>query len=285
LSAYEPPTGWQDEDVSDWSQDLPPFDVSVAHPARVYDYLLGGKDNFAADRVAAEAIIEVSPVVFACVRANRAFLRRAVRYLAREAGIRQFLDIGTGLPTADNTHHVAQRIAPECKVAYVDNDPIVLAHARALMTSAPGGACAYIDADLRDTDKVLRHAAETLDFAQPVAVMVLCTMQYVPDTDDPHAIVARLMNAVPSGSFLAMSDTTRDIDTQAMMTGAARYYNAKLGPTVFTPRTGAEYARFFDGLSLVEPGLVPMPQWRPDPDPDPGPAEVIPMYAAVGRKA
>jgi hypothetical protein len=284
LSAHEPPAGGQYLGAANWSHDPPPLDVSTAHPARVYDYLLGGKDNFAADRAAAEAIIEVSPVVFACVRANRAFLRRAVRYLAREAGIRQFLDIGTGLPTADNTHHVAQQIAPDCKVAYVDNDPIVLAHARALLTSAPEGACAYIDADLRDTDKVLRDAAETLDFAQPVAVMVLCTMQYVPDADDPHAIIARLMNAVPSGSFLAMSDTTRDIDTQAMTTGAARY-NAKLGPTVFTPRTGAEYARFFDGLSLVEPGLVPMPRWRPDPDPGPGPAEVIPMYAAVGRKA
>ncbi|HEY6788099.1 MAG TPA: SAM-dependent methyltransferase [Trebonia sp.] len=282
MSAYEAPVGGPHEDVAGWSQGPPPFDVSTAHPARVYDYLLGGKDNFAADRVAAEAIIEVSPVVFACVRANRAFLRRAVRYLARDAGIRQFLDIGTGLPTADNTHHVAQQIAPECKVAYVDNDPIVLAHARALLTSAPEGVCAYIDADLRDTDTVLRHAAETLDFTEPVAVMVLCTMQYVPDTDRPHAIIARLMNAVSSGSFLAMSDTTRDIDTQAMTTGAARY-NAQLGPTVFTPRTGAEYARFFDGLSLIEPGLVPMPQWRPDPGPDL--AEVIPMYAAVGRKA
>jgi hypothetical protein len=284
LSAHEPPAGRQYLDAADWSHDPPPFDVSTAHPARVYDYLLGGKDNFAADRAAAQAIIEVSPVVFACVLANRAFLRRAVRYLAREAGIRQFLDIGTGLPTADNTHHVAQQIAPESKVAYVDNDPIVLAHARALLTSAPEGACAYIDADLRDTDKVLHHAAETLDFTQPIAVMVLCTMQYVPDADNPHAVTARLMNAVPPGSFLAMSDTTRDIDTQAMTTGAARY-NAKLGPTVFTPRTGAEYARFFDGLSLVEPGLVPMPQWRPDPGPDSDSAEVIPMYAAVGRKA
>ncbi len=247
----------------------------------MYDFLLGGKDNFAADRAAAEAIIEVSPVVFACVRANRAFLRRAVRYLARDAGIRQFLDIGTGLPTAENTHQVAQHIAPDSRVVYVDNDPTVLAHARALLTSTREGACAYIDADLRDTDKVLHQAAETLDFGKPVAVMVLCTMQYVPDADDPHAIIARLMDAVPSGSFLTMSDTTRDIDTQAMTTGAARY-NAKLGPTVFTPRTGAEYARFFDGLSLVEPGLVPMPQWSPDPDS--GPAEVIPMYAAMGRK-
>ena len=195
------------------AQDRPPIDISTAHPARVYDFLLGGKDNYAADRAAAEAIIEVSPVVFACVRANRAFLRRAVRYLAREAGIRQFLDIGTGLPTAQNTHQVAQQVAPECKIVYVDNDPIVLAHARALLASSPEGACDYIDADLRDTDRVLARAAETLDFGQPVAVMVLCTMQYVPDADEPHAIIARLVDAVPSGSFLTMSDTTRDIDT------------------------------------------------------------------------
>jgi S-adenosyl methyltransferase len=281
LSAHEAPVGDGRDHAPDWSQDPPPFDVSTAHPARVYDYLLGGKDNFAADRAAAEAIIEVSPVVFACVRANRAFLQRAVRYLAGEAGIRQFLDIGTGLPTAHNTHQVAQQVAPESKVVYVDNDPIVLAHARALLTSAPQGACDYIDVDLRDTDEVLRRAAGTLDFAKPVAVMVLCTMQYVPDADDPHAIISRLMSAVSSGSYLAMSDTTRDIDTETMTTGAARY-NAKLGSAVFTPRTGAEYARFFDHLSLVEPGLVPMPQWRPDPVP--GLQEVIPMYAAMGRK-
>jgi hypothetical protein len=283
LSAHEAPASERDDDAPDWSHDPPPFDITTAHPARVYDYLLGGKDNFAADRAAAEAIIEVSPVVFACVRANRAFLRRAVRYLAREAGIRQFLDIGTGLPTAENTHQVAQDIAPESRVVYVDNDPIVLSHARALLTSTRAGACAYVDADLRDTDKVLHRAARTLDFGQPIAVMVLCTMQYVPDADDPHAIIARLMNAVPSGSFLTMSDTTRDIDPQTMTTGAARY-NAKLGPTTFTPRTGTEYARFFDHLSLVEPGLVPMPQWRPDRGSGPGPAEVIPMYAAMGRK-
>jgi hypothetical protein len=281
LNAYEAPAGARPEDAPDWSPDRPRFDTSTAHPARVYDFLLGGKDNYAADRAAAEAIIEVNPVVFACVRANREFLRRAVRYLAREAGIRQFLDIGTGLPTAANTHQVAQQVAPECKVVYVDNDPIVLAHARALLASSPKGECDYIDADLRDTGNVLRRAAQTLDFGQPVAVMVLCTMQYVPDADDPHGIIARLMDAVPSGSFLTMSDTTRDIDTQAMTTGAARY-NAKLGSAAFTARTGPEYARFFDGLSLVEPGLVVMPQWRPDASDDP--AEVIPMYAAMGRK-
>ena len=257
----------------------PSFDIATAHPARVYDYLLGGKDNFTADRIAAEEIIETSPVVFECVRANRAFLSRAVGYLAGEAGIGQFLDIGTGLPTAENTHQVAQRVRPGSRVVYVDNDPIVLAHARALLTSTPQGACAYIDADARDTAAVLDRAAQTLDFGAPVAVMVLCTMQYVADTDRPHDIIARLMAAVPSGSYLAMSDTTRDIDTTSMVAGAARY-NARLGPTTFTPRTRAEYERFFAGLDLVEPGLVPMPQWRPESD-SPG---VIPMYAAVARK-
>ena len=268
----EPPSG----------HDVPPppsFDISTAHPARVYDYLLGGKDNFAADRAAAEEIIETSPVVFECVRANRAFLSRVVGYLAGEAGIGQFLDIGTGLPTAANTHQVAQRVRPDSRVVYVDNDPIVLAHARALLTSTPQGACAYIDADARDTAAVLDRAAETLDFGAPVAVMVLCTMQYVADADRPHDIIARLMAAVPSGSFLAMSDTTRDIDTTSMVTGAARY-NARLGPTTFTPRTRADYERFFAGLDLVEPGLVPMPQWRPESDGQ----GVIPMYAAVARK-
>ncbi len=258
----------------------PAFDISTAHPARVYDYLLGGKDHFAADREAAEEIVAISPNVLASVRANRAFLRRVVRYLAGEAGIRQFLDIGTGLPTAENTHQVAQQIAPQARIVYVDNDPIVLTHARALLTSTAEGACAYVDADVRDTDLVLREAAATLDFGEPIAVMILCTMQYIPDADDPHGIVAALMNAVAPGSYLAMSDTTRDIDSRTMTTGAAKY-NARLGSATFTPRTRAEYIRFFDGLDFVEPGLVPLPQWRPESPP----TEVLPMYAAVGRKS
>ena len=257
------------------------LDASIAHPARVYDYLLGGKDNFAADRAAAEAIIEVIPSVLVTVRANRAFLRRAVRYLARDAGIRQFLDIGTGLPAAGSTHQVAQDIAPSAKVAYVDNDPVVLSHARALLKSSPAGQCAYINADLRDAGTVMREAAATLDLAQPVAVLILATMQYIPDADQPHAITARLMDAVAPGSFLTMSDVTADMDLQSM-TAAAASYNALLGPAVFTPRSRAEYARFFDGLTLIEPGLVPLPQWRPDPGT--GPAPNVPMYAAMGRK-
>jgi len=255
------------------------FDTSVAHPARVYDYLLGGKDNYEADREAAEGLIAISPNVLPSVRANRAFLRRAVQYLTAEAGMRQFLDIGTGLPTAENTHQVAQEIAPESRVVYVDNDPIVLAHARALLTSSPEGATAYIDADLRDADAILREAAVTLDFSKPIAVMLLCIMQYVPDTAGPHQMVSTLIDAVSPGSYLVVSDTTRDIETEQMIAGAAQY-NARLGPNVFTPRTRTEFERFFDGLELVEPGLVPLPQWRALADPK----QVIPMYAAMGRK-
>jgi len=255
------------------------FDTSVAHPARVYDYLLGGKDNYEADREAAEGLIAISPNVLPSVRANRAFLRRAVQYLTAEAGMRQFLDIGTGLPTAENTHQVAQEIAPESRVVYVDNDPIVLAHARALLTSSPEGATAYIDADLRDADAILREAAATLDFSKPIAVMLLCIMQYVPDTAGPHQMVSTLIDAVSPGSYLVVSDTTRDIETEQMIAGAAQY-NARLGPNVFTPRTRTEFERFFDGLELVEPGLVPLPQWRALADPK----QVIPMYAAMGRK-
>ncbi|HCU92533.1 MAG TPA: hypothetical protein DHU96_07225 [Actinobacteria bacterium] len=263
----------------DTAGEPPSFDTSIAHPARVYDYLLGGKDNYEADREAAEEMMAISPVVVPTVRANRAFLRRAVRYLAAGAGIRQFLDIGTGLPTAENTHEVAQAIAPECRVVYVDNDPIVLAHARALLTSTPEGATAYIDADVRDTDSVLREAAKVLDFSKPIAVMVLCVMQYIPDSAGPHQIASRLMGAVPPGSYLTMSDTTRDIDTEQMTTGAARY-NARLGPNQFTPRSREEIAGFFDGLDLVDPGLVPLPQWRDLADP----AVRIPAYAGMGRK-
>ena len=256
-----------------------PLDTSVAHPARVYDYLLGGKDNYEADRIAAEEIVAISPNVRPTVRANRAFLRRVVQYLVGEAGIRQFLDVGTGLPTAENTHQIAQEIAPETRTVYVDNDPIVLAHARALLTSTPEGATAYVHADARDTATIIDEAAGTLDFSQPIAVMLLCIMQYVPDSAGPHKIVSELMAAVPPGSYLAMSDTPRDIDTETMVTGAAKY-NARLGPNQFTPRTRDEFAAFFDGLELIDPGLVPLPQWRALANP----ADRIPAYAALGRK-
>jgi hypothetical protein len=269
----------QPADHSGSATEPPSFDITIAHPARVYDYLLGGKDNYEADRETAEQAIAAAPNILEGVRANRAFLRRAVQYLVGEAGIRQFLDVGTGLPTADHTHEVAQAIAPESRIVYVDNDPIVLAHARALLDSSPEGATDYIDADARDTDTILREAARTLDFSQPVAVMALLVLQYIPDSDGPRQVVSRLMDAVPSGSYLTISDTTRDIDA-SRVAGAASRLNAGMGPTRLTLRTRAEIAGFFDGLDLVDPGLVPLPQWRSLASL----ATPIPAYAGIGRK-
>src|ERR1700735_2754369 len=188
-----------------------PFDTSVAHQARMYDFVLGGKDNYAADRAAVEAGLEAWPEMAFTARANRAFLGRVVRYLAGEAGMRQFLDIGTGIPTAGNTHQVAQAVAPESRLVYVDYDPVVLAHARALLTSSGAGATEYIDGDVRDTDAILAQAAELLDFTKPVAVTLLAILHAIPDSDDPHAIVAKLMDAVPSGSYLSISIAGSDL--------------------------------------------------------------------------
>ena len=276
MSTQDVSAGSQGSDTT--AAEPPSFDISRAHPARVYDYWLGGKDNYEADREAAEQFIEAMPNILAGVRANRAFLRRAVQYLAGEAGIRQFLDIGTGLPTAENTHEVDQAIAPESRIVYVDNDPIVLAHARALLTSTAEGATAYVDADARDTAKILEAAAEVLDFSQPIAVMSLLVLQYVPDEDHPEEIVSRLMDAVPSGSYLTISDTTTEIDTERVTNGTARL-NARLGPARSTLRTQAQIAGYFDGLELVEPGIVPLPQWRTLPNP-----LVVPLFAGMGRK-
>ena len=241
--------------------------------------MAGGKDNYAADREAAEQVIAANPNVLPGVRANRAFLGRAVRFLVAEAGIRQFLDLGTGLPTAENTHEVAQGIAPQCRIVYVDNDPIVFAHARALLTSARQGATAYVQADVRETGTILAEAAATLDLGKPVAVMALMILQYVPDSDDPHAIVARLMSALPTGSYLVASDTTRDIDVERVTEGTSRL-NQRMGPTQLTLRSRAEFARFFDGLDMVEPGVVPLAEWRALADP----AYTIPAYAGIGRE-
>jgi hypothetical protein len=240
-----------------------PFDTSVAHMARVYDYWLGGKDNFAADREAGDQAIAANPAILRDVKANRAFLARSVRYLAAECGIRQFLDIGTGIPSASNTHEVAQSVAPECRVVYVDNDPIVLAHARALLTSEPQGATAYIDADMREPGKILDIAARTLDFSRPVAVTLLAILHLIPDEDDPYGIVASLMAAVPPGSYLALSHPAYEI-RPAAVAEMARRMNARLGgSTRGTMRKRGEIVRFFDGLELVEPGVVQPPQWRP----------------------
>jgi S-adenosyl methyltransferase len=259
--------------------DLAVFDTGVAHPARVYNYWLGGKDNYEADRQAAEHAVAANPNILPGVRANRAFLRRAVEYLAGEAGIRQFLDIGTGLPTAENTHEVAQAIAPDARIVYVDNDPIVLAHARALLTSTPEGATAYVEADARDADTILAGAAKVLDFSQPIAVMFLMILQYIPDDEHPEQIVARLMDATPSGSYLVHSDTTGDIDSERVATATARL-NARLGPAQLHRRTREQMAAYFTGLDMVEPGLVLLPEWRALANP----AHMIPCYAGVGRK-
>jgi S-adenosyl methyltransferase len=235
------------------------LDTRVPHIARVYDYWLGGKDNFAADREAAEQVIAAYPGILRDVRAQRAFLANAVRYLAGVAGIRQFLDIGTGIPTANNTHEVAQDAEPSCRVVYVDNDPIVLAHARALLvgTAAP---TAYVDADLRDVGMVLAEAARLLDLSKPVAVMLISVLHLIPDEDDPHAIVTRLMEAVPPGSWLALSHPARDVCPQQVTEAASRFNH--LAPANATLRSRAEILRFFDGLDLLEPGLVQVHRWR-----------------------
>jgi hypothetical protein len=254
------------------------FDTSIAHHARIADYLLGGRDNFAADRKAAEAMIEAYPTMVELMRANRAFLRRAVRFLAAEAGIRQFLDIGTGIPTAGNTHEVAQEIAPDSRVVYVDYDPVVLAHARALLTSTPEGVTDYVDSDLRDVTKVLTGAAETLDFGKPVAVTVALTLHAIPDENDPHAIVAQFMNAMAPGSYLSISHPASDIEPEKAADIANRL--KPLSYQQYTPRTRAQVLRFFDGLQLVEPGLVQVQQWRPAIEVH----ETFSVWAGVARK-
>jgi hypothetical protein len=257
------------------------LDTSVPHIARVYNYWLGGKDNYAADRKVAEQVIDTFPDVLVSVRAQRAFLGRAVHYLAAEAGIRQFLDIGTGLPSADNTHEVAQRVVPESRVVYVDNDPIVLVYARALLTSSAEGATAYIDADLRETGTILAQAAEVLDFSQPVAIMLLGILHCIPDQDDPTAIVAELTAAVPSGSYLVIAHPANDI--AAELSQSMQRYNEQ-SPIPLKARSHAEVSRFFAGVDLVEPGLVQLHRWRPGPG-DLDSARELANYGGVGRKA
>jgi hypothetical protein len=244
-----------------------PFDTSVAHQARMYDYVLGGKDNYESDRAAVQAGLQVWPDMAFAMRANRAFLGRVVRYLAAEAGIRQFLDIGTGIPTSGNTHQVAQAIAPESRVVYVDYDPVVLAHARALLISNDAGATAYIDADARNTGIILSQAAELLDFSQPVAVTMLAVLHVIPDSDDPYAIVAKLMDAVPSGSYLAISHSGTDLFEPGVNDTFKGVMN-QLIQQRYTPRSRAQVTRFFAGMDLVEPGLTAVEAWRPEPGTD-----------------
>ncbi|MGD0244368.1 MAG: SAM-dependent methyltransferase [Streptosporangiaceae bacterium] len=259
----------------------PPFDTSMANQARIYDYLLGGKDNYAADRAAVDAVLKVAPELGFTARANRAFLGRVVRYLSAEAGIRQFLDIGTGIPTAGNIHQVAQAIAPESRVVYVDYDPVVLAHARALLTSHQAGATKYIDADLRDTDTILAQAARLLDFAKPVAVTMLMILHVIPDSDDPYAIVAKVMDALPSGSYLAVSHLGSELLHQEAKQGFEDIVS-RTAQQQYIGRSREQIWRFFEGMDLVESGLVRVEEWRPDP----GAGEVgrSALWCALGRK-
>jgi hypothetical protein len=256
----------------------PEFDSSVPQTARIWNYWLGGKDYFPVDQAVGDQILEAFPAIVENARASRAFLVRAVRYLAGEAGIRQFLDIGTGLPTANNTHQVAQAVAPECRIVYVDNDPLVLAHARALLTSSPEGKTDYIDADLHEPDTILQAATETLDFSQPVAIMLMEILGHVEDDDEAQSIVKRLMGAVPSGSYLTMNDST---DTSAEVVEAARIWNQSAKPP-YHLRSPERIARFFDGLELVEPGVVSPLEWRPEPGS--GPPVEVDSLCGIGRK-
>ena len=259
----------------------PPFDTSVANQARIYDYLLGGKDNYAADRAAVDAVLKVAPELGFTARANRAFLGRVVRYLAAEAGIRQFLDIGTGIPTAGNTHQVAQAVAPESRVVYVDYDPVVLAHARALLTSHKAGATEYVDADLRDTPAILGHAARLLDFTKPVAVTLLMVLHVIPDSDDPHALVAKVMDALPSGSYLAVSHLGSDLLDQEAKQGFENIVS-RSAQQQYIGRSRDEMLRFFEGTDLVEPGLVRVEEWHPDPVADETGRSAL--WCALGQK-
>ena len=256
-------------------QVAPKLDTGVPHTARIWNYLLGGKDNFAVDRAVGDQILVGQPALAENARLSRAFLVRAVSYLAGEAGVRQFLDIGTGLPTANNTHEVAQSVAPQSRIVYVDNDPLVLAHARALLTSKPEGVTNYVDADLHDTELVLREAKRTLDFSEPVAVLFMGVLGHVEDDAVAMGIVRKAMAAVPSGSYLAVYDGT---DTSPEVVEAARLWNQSAALPHHL-RSGDRLAQFFEGLELVEPGLVSVTKWRPEAD-----SEEIDQYCAVGRK-
>ncbi|MEU1462096.1 SAM-dependent methyltransferase [Streptomyces sp. NPDC005727] len=255
------------------------LNTSVAHNARVWNYWIGGKDNYEVDQRVGEHVAGMFPVIRAVARADRDFLGRAVRYLAAERGVRQFLDVGTGLPTVDNTHEIAQRVAPDSRIVYVDNDPIVLVHARSLLTSSPEGVTDYIDADVHDAEAIVRGAAGTLDLDRPVAVMMLGILNFVLDVDEARDIVRRIMAAVPSGSFLVLTHPTFDAEVGGEGNIAAmEFWNANATPPIVA-RGRADIAGFLDGLEPVEPGLVPCSQWRAEPD-----AAAVPQFGAVAVK-
>ena len=260
----------------------PKLDTTVSHSARIWNYWLGGKDNYAVDREAGDKVAAMLPSIVVQARADRAFLGRAIQYLAGEEGIRQFLDIGTGLPTADNTHQVAQRVAPESRIVYADNDPLVLAHARALLTSTPEGTCDYVDGDLREPDKILAQAERSLDFGKPVALMLLGIVHHIPDTEQAYSIVRQLVSALAPGSFLAINHSTSAIHGAAMEEAVAHWN--RVGTPSMTLRTPEQIARFFDGLDLLPPGVVSCSRWRPDVTPVGGEPAEVDEFCGVARK-
>jgi hypothetical protein len=255
------------------------FDTGVPHSARLWNYWLGGSDNFASDRAAGDEIARRFPSIIDLAAADRAFLRRAVRYFVAEQGVRQILDIGSGLPTADNTHQVAQSIAPDARIVYVDNDPLVLTHARTLLTSAPEGTTDYVEADLNDPGAILRAAARTLDFGKPIAVTLLGIMHFILDDGDARAIARQLADALPSGSYLTIAHGCHDIN-RAEADDIVGFWNEHGTPKIVY-RSSAEIERYFDGLELLAPGVVPCSRWRPGPeDPDID----VNQYCGVARK-
>lgn len=275
----QPSSGPFPGDVEDAG--LPDIDITVAHNARVWNYWLGGKDHFAVDRAAGDRVRAMHPGIIEVAQADRAFLGRVVRFLAGEAGIRQFLDIGTGLPTAENTHQVAQAVAPESRVVYVDNDPTVLAHARALLTSHSPGITSYVDADVHDPESIVRAAAQTLDFGAPVAIMMLGILNFVLDNDEAQRIVKHSLGSVVPGSYLALSHPTLELGGEGNAE-AMRFWNEHARPPI-RARSANELRLLLSGVELVEPGLVSCSRWRPDPAADGG--RRVPHYAAVGIKA
>jgi hypothetical protein len=238
------------------------IDASVPHSARIWNYWLGGKDNYAVDREAGDAWVAIHPEITVIARETRAFLNRAVRYLAGEVGIRQFLDVGTGLPTADNTHEVAQRVAPESRIVYVDNDPLVLAHARALLTSTPEGSTRYLHADMHDSAALIEGAAEILDFDQPVAVFFMGVLGHIHDLDEAKTLVNGLMDRVAPGSYLTICDSTHPDESDAFQKAQEEY--ADTGAVAYWNKYQSEIESLFDGLEWVEPGFVSVPLWRPE---------------------
>jgi trans-aconitate methyltransferase len=268
------------EEAAPRRRSVPEIDTTVPHSARVWNYWLGGKDNYQADREAGDAVSTAYPGILALARQSRQFLIRSVRHLVAEAGIRQFLDIGTGLPTMDNTHQVAQRAAPECRIVYVDNDPLVLAHARTLLVNTtPEGVTAYVDGDFHEPDQIVADAKNILNFTEPIGVMFMGVLGHVADHEESRSIVARVMAAVPSGSYLTLWDDTAAND--AVVTGAEEYADA--GAVPYNLRTTEEVRGYFEGMELVDPGVVPVSLWRPN-GTEVGTAEPVSGHGGVARK-